>query len=435
MWSPVEVIRVQAWGKDVGAVAPGARGYVFEYDPAWLRTGLELAPHLMPLPARRGVTFTFPELPFETFQGLPPMLADAVPDRFGNSLISAALAREGVSRSEVTPLDRMAYLGSRTMGALTFHPDRSAKHEATAIELKEVVEAARRAVQGELGTADARTVAVNQLISVGTSAGGARAKAVLAWNRATGEIGAGNLAPRPGFEEWLLKFDGLGEDLQLGEGREYGRTEYAYYLMARSAGVEMADSELLEEGGRAHFITRRFDRPGTDGRRLHLQSLCALEGLDFNVVDTNEYASYLLTVSKLTPASLQEAFRRMVFNILASNNDDHTKNFAFLMDEQGQWSLAPAYDLTFAYNAKSQWTRRHLMGVQGNFEIPTQRELFALADRFQVPAAKEVIEQVAESVRNWSRFAADAKLSTERTAEIEARLREVHEASIPGATW
>lgn len=435
VWKPVEVIRVQAWGRDVGALAPGGRAYVFEYEPSWLRSGIELAPSLMPLPRRRGVTFSFPELPWATFQGLPPMLADAVPDRFGNSLIAAALAREGVQPADVTPLDRMAYLGARTMGALTFHPNRSPQHESSAIELKEIVEAARRAVRGDLGAEDTRTHAVNQLITVGASAGGARAKAVLAWNRKTGEIRAGNLAAEPGFEEWLMKFDGLGEDLQLGTGQEYGRTEYAYYLMAQEAGIDMADSRLLEEGGRAHFVTRRFDRPGTDGQRLHLQSLCALEGLDFNGIDTNEYASYLLAVNRLVPASAQEAFRRMVFNVLASNNDDHTKNFSFLMDEQGVWSLAPAYDITFAYNPRGEWTRRHLMGVQGNFDIPTVREMQALADRFQIPAVGDVIDRVADAVQQWSRFAAEAGVGADRTAEIENRLREVRSAAFSGVSW
>ena len=428
-WQEVRFVRVQAWGEDVGVVAPGrSRAYEFEYEPSWRRRGIELAPSLMPVGDRRA-TCSFPGLPLATFQGLPPMLADAVPDKFGNSLIAAALAREGLQPGAINALDRMAYVGTRSMGALTFVPDQGPRHEPTVVELTEVVEAARRAVEGDLADEQGKTQALHQLIMVGTSAGGARAKAVIAWNRQTNEMRAGNLDNPPGFEQFLLKFDGLGADQQLGATRDYGRTEMAYYLMATSAGIDMAESHLLEEGGRAHFVTRRFDRPGTDGDRLHLQSLCALEAIDFNETGTNEYASLMVAAESLAPGHREQLFRRIAFNVLASNNDDHSKNFSFLMDRSGQWSISPAYDVTFAYDPSNRWTRQHLMGVEGNFDLPSWSDLLRFADRFSVPGAKQILDEVANAVSQWAGFATQVGLSVDRQREVQSRLAEIEIAA------
>ncbi len=426
-----ELVSVHAWGMRVGAVAASnQRGtYAFEYDPAWLRRDVELAPILMPT-SRRSRIFTFPGLNPQTFYGLPPMLADALPDRFGNALIDARLAREGISHSDITPLDRLAYVGSRTMGALTFVPDNGPEESPVgSIELAHLVEAARAAVEGNLDDPRLRTGTLAQLLAVGTSAGGARAKAVIAVNADTGELRVGDLATADGsggdrFEDWLLKFDGVGLDAQLGESQQYGRIEYAYYLMARACGIAMAPSRLLEEGGRAHFMTRRFDR-GTQGERIHLQSLCAVAGLDFNETGTHDYAEYLAVLDQLGIDDREQAFRRIVFNVLASNNDDHTKNLSFLMDRDGTWRLAPAYDLTFAYNPANRWLARHLMSVSGRFEDIARADLERLGDRFEVRGIRAILTEVAEAVARWPEHAAEAGVAAGVVAEVSERLSAV----------
>ncbi|XPP25948.1 MAG: type II toxin-antitoxin system HipA family toxin [Leucobacter sp.] len=421
----VDVLEVHAWGRRVGALAasPTSRAYAFRYDPAW--RGGELSPILMPL-SPRGRTWVFPNLPEETFHLLPPLIADSAPDRFGNAIITAALGREGIAPAQLRPIDRLAYVGERAMGALTFHPSQAPSHLPTGFEIASLVESARAALQGTLDD-DGRTESLQQLIAVGTSAGGARAKAVIAWDPGTGEVRAGGLASPPGFEQWLLKFDGVGEDLQLGVGGDYGRTEYAYSLMARAAGIEMTECRLLHEGGRAHFMTRRFDRPGSDGERVHMQTLCALQALDYNAVDTHDYASLFLTAEQLGVQAEDQLFRRMCFNVLAANNDDHTKNHAFIRAEGGDWELAPAYDLTYAYAKGHRWLDRHLMSVNGRFAGITRRDLLSVADQFMVPGAKRVLAEVAEAVAGWPEAAREAGVGAERTRLVAARLAEIAE--------
>jgi serine/threonine-protein kinase HipA len=409
-YAPVGIVEVRAWGRTVGALAPSSRrgAFAFEYDPAWVRSGLELAPVLMP--SSRTV-FTFPGLSEETWQGLPPMIADSLPDRFGNAIVDAWLARNGIDRDSVTALDRLAYLGSRGMGALEFVPDREPRlPPPTALRLSDLVLSARRAVEGTLATEGESQAALRRIIDVGTSAGGARAKAIVNIDRQTDEVRSGHLAPEPGFEPWLLKFDGVGADDQLGPGQNYGRIEYAYSLMARAAGITMSETRLLEENGRAHFMTRRFDRMDGD-IRLHLQTLCATDALDFNAIGVNDYAQYLARVAALAPAGLEQAYRRMVFNVAAANRDDHTKNFAFLMTERGEWSLAPAYDITHAANPESLWLRAHLMSVNGRFADIRRSDLLAVADRFAVPGAVSIFADVNAALDSWPEFAARAGLS------------------------
>lgn len=425
-YQPVEVLSVYIWDELVGAVAQSGRSYAFEYAPTWRRRGIELAPVLMPInPRSRQRIFAFPGLSEQTYQGLPPMLADAVPDRFGNGIIDSVLAREGVMPNQISALDRLAYVGTRGMGALTFVPDSSPRLTHTAVEMNHLVEAARAALRGDLDSPDLATESLNALIHVGTSAGGARAKAVIAWNTSTGEMRAGSLTAPTGFEQWLLKFDGVGEDSQLGQTQSYGRTEYAYSLMATAAGVQMNECRLLEEGGRAHFITRRFDRPGTDGNRLHLQSLCAISAIDFNAIETNDYATLFTAARALGVDDSAQLFRRMVFNVLASNNDDHSKNHAFLMDEHGNWSISPAYDITFAYNSASPWTAKHLMSVNGKFDQITREDLHAVGETFSVPGYRRIVREVESAVAQWHEFASQAGLPEDRTREVAHRLQAI----------
>lgn len=421
-FSQVDVLEVRAWGETVGALSAGVRGVArFEYAPSWNRG--ELSPILMPT-SPRGRIWSFPQYSRETFYGLPPMIADSAPDRFGNSVIGAALAAEGISPAQVRPIDRLAYVGERAMGALAFHPAQSPGAPATSLELAQLVEAARAALRGSLAEHE-RTDALNELLQVGSSAGGARAKAIIAWNPDTDEIRAGGIPVPPGFEQWLLKFDGVGADEQLGRTGDYGRTEYAYFLMAAEAGVEMSECRLLVEGGRAHFMTRRFDRPGSAGECVHMQSLCALTGADFNEVGAHDYALLFLTADELGVDAVEQLFTRMCFNVIASNNDDHTKNHSFLMRQGGRWELSPAYDVTFAYSPDNVWLRQHLMSVAGKFAGITRSDLMTVADQFSVPDARGIIERVVDAVSRWREFAGAAGLSDERTDEVEAGLAEV----------
>ena len=420
-----DVVEVRAWGQRVGAVAAGRRrdSYVFAYDPEWVASGREVAPILMPLDSRR--RYSFPALSEETFKFLPPMLADALPDRFGSSLVNAWLARQGVPVSEITPLDRLAYLGNRGLGALEFVPSTAPNLPAPAmLDIKALVDSARHVISGELTSDAAAKDALRSLISVGTSAGGARAKAIVRWNQTTGEIRPESDTTDAGFSSWLIKFDGVGVDKQLGSSQSYGRIEYAYSLMAAVAGVQMAETKLLEENGRAHFITRRFDRPDAS-EKLHLQSLCAVDAVDFNLIETNDYAQYFSAIESLSLGAdaREQAFRRMVFNVFAANCDDHSKNFAFLMDNTGAWSLAPAYDVTFAHEPGHKWLSKHLMAVDGKFADITRDDLMGFADKFSIERASRIISDIRAAVGSWTEFATAAGVPAAAREEIAANIR------------
>lgn len=422
MYKPVAAVEVRIWDRTVGAVAldPRLGYYAFEYAPRFIADGIELAPLTMPLAKARD-PFVFTDLPELTYKRLPALLADALPDDFGNALIDAWMASQGVAPSNITPLDRLAYMGKRGLGALEFRPARG-PHTAssTAIDLAALVESARHAVHGEIDTDAHAKAALMQIIQVGTSAGGARAKAAVAWNPATGELRAGQFDVPDGFEHWLLKFDGMGTDRELGASRHYGRIEYAYHLMARAAGIDMTPCRLLEENGRAHFMTRRFDRDGN--RKHHLQTLCAIAHVDYKQRATHDYSQLLLTIQRLglDHAALEEAFRRMTFNVMAANCDDHSKNYSFLLREGGGWSLTPAYDLTHAHNPNGEWTSQHLMGVNGKFSGITRDDLLTTADRFGIGAARKIIQVVAEAVAAWPSFAGEAGLDREEIVRVQA---------------
>lgn len=421
-YTPVRVVEVEVWDTTVGATVldPGSGYYAFEYDPAWIRRGIELSPLHLPL---RSGPHVFPSLPEQTFRRLPAMLADAVPDRFGNALIDAYMVSKGVQVGSITPLDRLAYIGRRGMGALEFKPPGGpAPRAATAYAIGDLVREARSAMTGSFGTETDATASVRHLIEVGTSAGGARAKAVIAWNRATGEIRGGQLDARPGFEHWLIKLDGVGPDQQLGATGNYGRVEYAYHLMAKAAGIDMTDSELIEENGRAHFVTRRFDRDG--GNKVHAQTLCGMAHLDFNQIGVHDYSQYLQTIRQLGLGADAErqAFRRIVFNVAAANCDDHTKNASFLLRSGGSWELAPAYDITHAYSPTGEWTFQHLMSVNGKFANIAKADLLAVADRYEIAGATAVIKDVSAAVDSWSEHAAIANVPPETQATIATDL-------------
>ena len=425
-YHPVDVVEVHAWGTRVGAVAlnPATGVYAFEYAPEWVARGIELAPLHMPLRRR---PYEFPELPRPTFYGLPALLADALPDAFGNALVNAWMAQQGIAAGDITPLDRLAYAAARGMGALEFRPAARAGTEpvASAVQLADLVLAARRTVRGELVGDESAHGALQQLIQVGTSAGGARAKAVVAFNPDTYQVHSAYEPLGDGFEQWLIKLDGVsgtgmdGHGDRLGESAPYGRIEYAYHLMATAAGVHMMPSLLLDEGPRRHFMTKRFDR-GPLGERVHVISLCALAHLDYNLIAAHSYDQYLETTTALglDKDALAQAFRRMVFNVAAVNNDDHTKNFAFVRREGAAWELAPAFDVTHAYRPDSPWTSRHLLAVNGAFAGVELSDIYAVGERHRVPAFRRVVREVLSAVDAWPEYAAQAGVDDETTRAI-----------------
>lgn len=400
------------WNKLVGAVAwdDDRQLATFEYDKTFLRTNLQVAPIMMPL--RQGY-FSFASLQRETFHGLPGLLSDSLPDRFGNRLIDLWLQQQGRSSKDFSPVERLCYIGSRGMGALEFKP---AVHQKAApparLAVNELAELAQKILANRLvlsaNLQHDETEAINTIIRVGTSAGGARAKAVINWNRKTGEIQSGQIAASPDFEPWLLKFDGVN-DAALGDPQGFGRIEFAYHQMAVAAGIQMSECRLLEEKGRAHFMTRRFDRAKA-GSKIHMQSLCAMAHFDFNDSGAYGYEQALSIVQQLNlgyPA-LKELFRRMAFNVMARNQDDHTRNIAFLMESDGRWRLAPAFDVIWAYSPSGSWTNRHQMRVNGKQDNFERTDILSVASQFGIKDAGDIIDQVAEAIARWPVFARES---------------------------
>lgn len=425
--------KVELWGRMIGAVSldEGADVARFQYDPDFVGSGIELSPLMMPLSDR---VYEFPALRRDSFHGLPGMLADSLPDRFGNALIDAWLATQGRTSESFTAVERLCYTGRRGMGALEFAPVLGPRaRKAGKIEIDRLVELASEVLthRADLhGRFDdkGKHEALTDILRVGTSAGGARAKAVIAWNRETNEVRSGQVGADEGFEHWLLKFDGVSgnKDKELEDPKGYGVVEYAYHLMARAAGIAMSECRLLEENGRRHFMTRRFDRlPG--GEKLHMQSLCALAHLDFNQAGAHGYEQAMLTIRRLDlpMSAIEEQFRRMVFNLVARNQDDHTKNIAFLMDKAGQWSLAPAFDVTYSYNPSGKWTSTHQMTVNGKRDDFTLDDLKACAKAAGMKRGRDkaILNEVVEAVERWPDFAEQAKLAERRMASIRRAFR------------
>jgi len=419
---------VRLWGKVIGAVfQPDDSGTaIFEYEPAFVGSGIEVSPIEMPLQAG---TFSFPELSHQSFRGLPGLLADSLPDRFGNALIDAWVGAQGRRPENFNAVERLCYVGKRGMGALEYEPTigpRQTKGReldvAALVELASEVLTQREEFEASLAT-DRSSRAVRDILAVGTSAGGARAKAVIAYNPATGAVRSGQVDAAPGFEYWVLKFDGVSgnKDKELEDPKGYCAIEYAYSLMSLAAGVWMTECRLLEEGGRRHFMTRRFDRLD-DGRKLHMQSLGALAHLDYNMPGAHSYEEAFLVMRQLGLSSdaREQMFRRSAFNVVARNQDDHVKNIAFLMQPDGRWSLAPAYDLTYSFNPQGSWTRRHQMSINGKtdgFEFADFEQLARTASMKRGRAA-EIFQEVGASVARWPEFAAAVGIASEPAAQI-----------------
>ena len=410
--------RIVLWDRTVGAVAEEPSGQVvFQYDPAFRRSGLEISPRHLPLSL--GAPIAFPALrQLEAFMGLPGVLADGLPDRFGSALIRQYFTRQGTPERADRPIQRLLYVGRRAMGALEFLP---ALEVGPAVEeiiqLKHLVDEARTVVQGRF------EVAVPEMMRMGTSAGGARPKALILWNRQTNEVRSGFARPREGDEPWMLKFDGVGElDAPDPHPQPYTRIEYAYTRMARAAGLTTAEVELLPDRRLHHLLVKRFDRD--EAGRLHYHSLGGLDHADYNAPGSYSYEQYLLVCRELglPPAELDEAFRRAVFNVAAVNQDDHVKNFGFLMNRDGRWSLAPAFDLTYAQGGG--FTRRHQLTLNGKTGDFDRGDLLALGRSLGVKRdGAAVIDQVLDAVRDWPRFAHAAAVPADRTRAIGAAHR------------
>jgi serine/threonine-protein kinase HipA len=411
----IELVEVKLWGEQVGAAELSNGRIYFDYFDEFKTKGLEIAPFVAPLNLSvvEGKTG-------DTFYGLPEFLADALPDKFGNAIIDAYYAQQGISTFSLSALDRLCYVGTRAMGALTFHPAVNTGNEnqhEDALVLSRLVDQARRTIAGDLK--DEPEDALNEILSVGISAGGARAKAVVALNSDRSEVRSGQVDAPEGFEHWLLKFDGVGKDSALGMSEHYGRVEYAYHCMADAAGINMTDCDLLKENGRAHFMTKRFDRQGNN--RVHMQSLCAIASLDFNLAQAHSYEQFFAVTQQLTEnyADIEQAIRRAFFNIIARNQDDHTKNLAYLMSDTGQWSLSPAYDVTYAFNPTNQWTREHQMTLAGKTsEFKTGDLTGAVSNFMSEHEANQIIEEVVSAVADWSTYGKQSGLASDEIKKI-----------------
>lgn len=407
----VTTAEVHLWEHHVGTVFWNEeRGVAsFEYEPSFLGKGLKVAPITMPL---TDDIYSFPNLPQGTFLGLPGMLAEALPDAFGRALLDNWLAAQG--RQDANPVERLCFQGQRSMGALEFVPSKErVLNTQQAIEVGSLVEAAREALHSKesfVTNMSKSDEALLDIIRVGTSAGGQRAKAVIAYNDATGEVRSGQTTAPEGFDYWLIKLDGVDHVARtssavLSDPLHFGEIEYVHYLLAKAAGINMTECRLYREHNRAHFMTRRFDR--VNGRKIHMQTLCGLAHYDFNMLHAYSYeqAFGVMRRLRLTYPEAEEFYRRMVFNVVARNQDDHTKNISFLMDRQGVWHLSPAYDMSWAYNPNGGWTATHQMSINNKWDNISREDLLTVASEMNVKGAKQIIDQVVEAVSLWPRLA------------------------------
>jgi len=425
--------KVLLWGTEIGAVSWDEKREIgiFQYAPGFLPSSIQLSPLMMPL---SDFPYEFPALPRPSFWGLPGLLADSLPDKFGNALIDAWLASQGRTPASFNPVERLCYIGRRGMGGLEFEPALFPPVTRTRkIAVAELVELSNRVLNQRSGLGGAFSgeddrKALEDILRVGTSAGGSRAKAILAWNPKTNEFRSGQVKTPPGFEYWILKFDGItnNRDKELADPRGYGKIEYAYYKMALAAGIEMMPCRLHHEGGRSHFMTKRFDRDD-DGSKIHMQSLAAMAHVDFNQAGVYSYEQALQTMKRLHLAQrdLEQQVLRAMFNVVGRNQDDHVKNIAFLMDRSGVWRLSPAFDVTYSYDPLGAWTSRHQMSLNGKRDQFTREDLitFAKVGGMKTKRANEMVAHVIEVVNRWPEIAGEVGVSEERIRQVKAAQR------------
>lgn len=409
---------IKIWDNIVGAISwdPQRGVAYFEYEPSFLNNLWDLSPIKMSTNNARGRIFSFPELiRNNTFKGLPGLLADVLPDKYGNQLINVWLNKNGRPADSMNPVELLCFIGKRGMGALEFEPVISGAFvKSTKIEVSQLIEIAQSILSKKqhfkvkLSNDDAK--ALSDILKIGTSAGGARAKAVIAFNQNTGEVKSGQADVSKGFEHWLIKFDGV-TDAEIGVSNGYGRVEMAYHLMAKQAGIQMMECRLYEENGRAHFMTKRFDRE-KNNQKLHVQSFCALNHFDFNEVSSFSYEQLFQTMRslRLPYPEAEQLFRRMAFNVMARNCDDHTKNFSFIMNQAGDWRLAPAFDICHAYRPNSIWVSQHAMSVNGKRNNISKDDLLIVAKNMNIKKAGAILNQINSTVKSWKDFATETKV-------------------------
>lgn len=421
------VARIYLWDKLVGAVLwdTEKETAIFEYAPEFIKTGLDVAPLQMPLEEAKfgNRIFAFPALNPETFKGLPGLLADSLPDKYGNAIIDAWLAQKGRNPDSVNAVERLCFIGSRAMGALEFTPAAEGfKDYAETVEIAELIEVAREILykkqQLKTNLTTNSQEALKSIINVGTSAGGARAKAIVAFNPKSGEIRSGQLPTGQGFEHWIIKFDGMENDT-FGNPRGYGLIEYAHYQMAIACGIEMTECRLLHENGRSHFMTKRFDRIGDE--KLHFQTLCGMAHYDYNMPGAFSYEQAFQVMRKLRLPyhDAEQMYLRMVFNVMARNQDDHSKNIGFVMHKNGEWRLSPAYDMSYAYNANRGWTMRHQMKINGKTENIRREDLLQVAKAMNIKKPESLLYRIFEVLKNWPEYADNAGVDERQMLEVK----------------
>lgn len=411
---------VKIWGETVGAVAWNVETGLasFEYDPKFINTKTDLAPLKMPIINSMKRIFSFPELrDIKTFKGLPGLLADVLPDDYGNQLINSWLAQNGRPENSMNPVELLCFIGTRGMGALEFEPSQlNTTKRAFDIEVDNLIHISQKMLSKrdrfETNLSEDEQQAMLDILKIGTSAGGARPKAIIAFNEKTGQVKSGQTSAPKGFEHWLLKLDTVS-DVQFGESTGFGRIEMAYYLMAKACEIDMMECRLLEEKGRAHFMTKRFDREGGE-QKHHIQTLCAMQHYDFSQITGFSYEQLFQTMRllRLPYPEAEQMYRRMVFNVIARNCDDHTKNFAFRLKKDGNWELAPAYDICFAFRPGSDWVSQHNLSINGKRKDITKADLLQIAKSMNIKKAEAIIQKISDTVTNWQEYAAIAKVDT-----------------------
>ena len=421
----VNLAKVYIWGEYAGAVLwnENTGSATFEYEPSFARKGWDLSPLMMPINENRAHSFR--DLSKDTFMGLPGLLADALPDAYGKALLDRWLASLG--REFANPVERLCYQSKRSMGALEFVPAKDDYlDESSAIEISSLVQIAAEVLSDKTDLKtnlkeDTKEALIN-IIKVSTSAGGQRAKAVIAYNDTTGDVRSGQLEAAEGFNHWLLKLDGV-TNAALGDPQHYGKIEYAYYKMALKAGIEMTECRLLEENGRSHFMTKRFDRMG-GFEKIHMQTLCGIAHYDYKMLHAYSYeqAFQVMRRLRLPYGQAEQMFKRMVFNVIARNQDDHTKNISFLMDKTGTWKLSPAYDMSWAYNPKGEWTSHHQMSINNKWDNITRADLIAVAEAMHIKKADSIINETCDAVSMWTTIAKELDIPSNMIAKIDDTL-------------
>jgi len=430
----VDAAEVKIWDELVGAVRWDANRQLasFQYEKKFLTKAIDLSPIKMPIKNGDRI-YSFPELrqakdeQIATFDGLPGLLADALPDKYGNQLINIWLAKNGRPFNSMNPVEKLCFIGTRGMGALEFEPAQfKARKQTFAVEINTLVGMAHKILSSreffKVNLREDEQKAMREILKIGTSAGGARPKAVIAFNKKTGEVRSGQTKAPKGFEHWLLKLDGVS-DVQLGSSHGFGRVEYAYYLMARDCDIQMMKCKLLEENGRAHFMTKRFDREGTNVKH-HIQTFCGIQHFDYNNLYGYSYEQLFQTMRmlKMTYPEAEQMFRRMVFNVMATNYDDHAKNFSFRLKKNGKWELSPAYDVCYSYDPGNVWVSQHTLSINGKHKEINKFDLMQIAKTNNIAKGEKIIEKIKATVCNWQEYADKAQVSPELKGAISKNL-------------